>query len=154
MTDGSSSDTTLSFNTILHMITVKLSPSNYLIWRNQLIPLLAYQKLSYHILGTPPVPPKTIVSTTATPLVPNPAYAKWVEDDQRAFLIIHSSLTETAMAEIIGLATASEVWQRLERSYRHDSHERMQTLRDSLRRLKKGNSSVSEYSSKFRSFCD
>lgn len=136
------------------MITVKLSPTNYLIWRNQILPILAYQKLSGHITGDTPAPTKTLTAEGTSAPTPNPAYTKWLEDDQKAFLILQSSLTEAAMAETLGVDTAAQVWRNLERAYRHDSHDRMHTLKDNLRRLKKGTSPVSDYSSKFRSFCD
>lgn len=51
----------------------------------------------------------------------HPDYAKWLEADQRAFLILYSSLSEKAMTEIPGLITTHEVWQDLEVAYRHDS---------------------------------
>ena len=74
------SESSLPLATILHMITLKLSPTNYLLWRNQLLTLLTYQKLSGHVLGTTLAPTKTLHTEGAT--VPNPAYEKWLEDDQ------------------------------------------------------------------------
>lgn len=48
----------LSFNTLIHMITIKLSSSNYLLWKSQLFPLLKSQDLLGHADGTflPPPP--------------------------------------------------------------------------------------------------
>jgi len=40
MTDSSSSCPTLLLNTMVHMLTIKLTSFNYLLWRNQVIPLL------------------------------------------------------------------------------------------------------------------
>ena len=34
------SSTVLPFNTMIHMVTIKLSSSNYLLWKSQLLPLL------------------------------------------------------------------------------------------------------------------
>lgn len=81
----SSSDSSLSLNTILRMITVKLSSTNYLLWRNQLLTLLAYQKLSGHINCTVAAPSKTTAPNAADSSSPNPAYTSWLEDDQKAF---------------------------------------------------------------------
>lgn len=58
------------------------------------------------------------------------------------------------MAEALGFKSAREVWCALEAAYSHDSVERMHTLRDSLRHLQKGNSSVADYNRKFKSICD
>lgn len=86
--------------------------------------------------------------------MPNTAYATWLAADQRASLIIQSSLSEEAMAETIGMTSSRDLWQALEATYSHDSVERMQTLCDSLRQLKKGNTSVIEYGRKFKLICD
>ncbi|KAJ0614260.1 putative RNA-directed DNA polymerase [Helianthus annuus] len=58
------------------------------------------------------------------------------------------------MAETIGHTTARQVWQALQTAYSHHSVERMHTLRDSLRQLTRGASTVSEFGRKFKSLCD
>ncbi|KAM0048068.1 putative RNA-directed DNA polymerase [Helianthus debilis subsp. tardiflorus] len=55
------------------------------------------------------------------------------------------------MTEILGLTTAAQIWMALARAYRPNSIERVHTLKDSLRQLQKGNSSVAEYGKKFKS---
>ena len=95
MAGDSSLDTTdspLPLATILHMLTIKLSSTNYLLWRNQVLPLLAYQKLTGYIDGSIPAPSKTIVTgpSTAPTTAPNPAYTAWVAADQRALIVIQS----------------------------------------------------------------
>ncbi|KAJ9555163.1 hypothetical protein OSB04_009777 [Centaurea solstitialis] len=139
-------------STLLHMLTIKLSSTNYLLWKKQILPLLAYQKLSGHIDGSIAKPPSTITTNDATN--PNPAYATWLDSDQRALILIQSSVSEEAMSEVLGLDDARSVWRALEAAYSHDSVERMQTLRDSLRTLQKGNSSVVDYGRKFKTICD
>lgn len=151
---SSSSDSPLSLATILHMITVKLSPTNYLLWRNQIQNLLAYQKLSGHIDGSLSAPPPTKAPDAAGVSAPNPDYVAWLEADQKSFLIIQASLAEVAMAETLGLTTAHDVWNSLQRAYRQDSQEMMQTLKDTLRQLQKGSSTVSEFGAKFKGLCD
>lgn len=69
------------------------------------------------------------VTPTATSEVPlpvpilNPNFVKWQERDQKAILIIQSSLTEEAIAEVLGLSTTMDVWTALEKAYHHDSIE-------------------------------
>ena len=50
--DLSFSPVTLSLNTMVHMLTIKLTSSNYLLWRNQFVPLLASQELFGYLDGT------------------------------------------------------------------------------------------------------
>ncbi|GKA27963.1 zinc finger, CCHC-type containing LTR copia-type gag-polypeptide [Tanacetum coccineum] len=45
---------------------------------------------------------------------PNPDLLSWTEDDQRAVILLQSSLTEEAAAEVLGLTTAHQIWLSLE----------------------------------------
>ncbi|GJS31126.1 ribonuclease H-like domain-containing protein [Tanacetum coccineum] len=47
---------------VLHTITIKLSSTNYLIWKNKMMPLLAYQKLTCYVDGFIPMSSSTIAS--------------------------------------------------------------------------------------------
>ncbi|KAF5821146.1 putative RNA-directed DNA polymerase [Helianthus annuus] len=153
MTSPSTSDqTTTPLHTLLHLITIKLSSTNYLLWKNQVHPVLSYLNLVSHIDGTSQAPPESITNDGKTE--PNPKFQTWKEADQRVLLLLHSTLTEEAMAEAIGHTSAHQVWRALEHAYSHHSTERMHTLRDSLRQLQKGNSSVSDYGRKFKLLCD
>lgn len=58
------------------------------------------------------------------------------------------------MAEVIGVTSSRDLWTTLERVYSNQSSERTQNLRDSLRQLKKGTSTVSDFAKKFKSLCD
>ncbi|KAJ0536278.1 putative RNA-directed DNA polymerase [Helianthus annuus] len=146
------SDATLPMATLLHMLTIKLSSTNYLVWRYQVFPLLSHQKLAGYVDGTIQAPEKNIITDGAE--VPNPDYSSWLEVDQRVLLLLQSSLTEEAIAEAIGHTTARSLWMALESAYSNASVERTQTLRDSLRQLRKGTSSVADFGKKFKSLCD
>ncbi|PWA44678.1 zinc finger, CCHC-type, Gag-polypeptide of LTR copia-type [Artemisia annua] len=126
--DANTTDSSLPLATILHILTIKPSYSNYLLWRNQ-----------------------TTASNTTSP---NPAYVTWQEAYQRALILLQSSLSEEEMTEALGFKTAREVWCSLEAAYSHDSVEPTHTLRDSIRHLQKGDSSVADYGRKLKSICD
>ena len=49
--------TLLPFNTMIHMVIIKLSSSNYLLWKSQLLPFLKSQGLLVHMDGTLVPPP-------------------------------------------------------------------------------------------------
>ncbi|GKB95459.1 putative RNA-directed DNA polymerase [Tanacetum coccineum] len=117
-------ETTLPLATILHLLTIKLSSSNFLLWRNQMLPLLSSQNLLGYV------------------------------DDSMKPPTISIPYADEAMAEVLGLQTARDVWLALEAAYSHDSVERMHTLKDSLRALTKGNSTVAEFGRKFKAICD
>ncbi|XP_071739061.1 uncharacterized protein [Rutidosis leptorrhynchoides] len=113
---------------------------------------MEYQNLTGYVNGTIPWLSPTI--TSGDTVTSNPAYLSWVATDQRALILIQSSLLKEAMAETLGQNTSDAVWTTLERAYRHASVERVHTLRDSVQNLKKGSSSVVEFSKKFKGTCD
>ncbi|KAI3506048.1 hypothetical protein L1887_28402 [Cichorium endivia] len=98
---SSSQDSILPLNTVLHLITHRLTSSNYLLWNNQLLPLLAYQNLLDNVDGSADAPPSEIVSDGKP--APNPAYSAWLSADQRAVILLQASLSEEASSEIAGL---------------------------------------------------
>lgn len=149
---AASSDSIIPMNTIMHLITNRLTSSNYLLWKNQLLHLLASQNLLTHIDGTTGAPPTEVITDGKSS--PNPAYLTWLSNDQRAVILLHASLTEEAFSEIVGLSTARQIWVALEAAYSNSSVERIQNLRDQLRQLLKGNSTVAEFGRKFKSICD
>ncbi|KAM0064815.1 putative RNA-directed DNA polymerase [Helianthus debilis subsp. tardiflorus] len=142
----------ISLHSLCNLITIKLSSTNYLPWRHQILPVFSYLKLTGHIDGTL-VPPPESISDHNKP-IPNPKFAEWKSVDQKVVLLLHSSLTEEATSETIGHSTASQIWTALEHAYSSHCIERMHTLRVSLRQLQKGSSLVSEYGRKFKALCD
>lgn len=134
-------------NTLLHMITIKLSPSNYLLWKNQMLSLLAYQNLLPHNDGSAVAPSPEVLTDGKSS--PNTLYTTWKIDDQRAVIILHASLSEEAVAEIVGLPSARLIWLALETAYNNSSVERIQNLRDQLRQSVKVVSTVVEFARKF-----
>ncbi|KAL6344748.1 hypothetical protein AAG906_002654 [Vitis piasezkii] len=99
------SSTILPFNTMIHMVTIKLSSSNYLLWKSQLLPLLESQELLGHVDGTLAPPPQFASANSQTP---NIKHLAWKKTNQRILSLLPSSLTEEAMAEVMGLSTSCE----------------------------------------------
>lgn len=149
---SSSNESNLSMSTLLHLVTHRLNSTNYLLWRNQIRPVLAYQNLLNHVEFLPEIThPEITVNDKKSP---NPDYVTWVQNDQRAVIIIQASLSEEASAEVVGLSTAKQIWDSLESAYSGASIERVQNLRDKLRLLTKGSSSVTEFGRSFKNVCD
>lgn len=84
---------------LLHLLTIKLSPTNCLLWKNQVFPILSYQNLVGYIDGTLPSLPETATIDGKT--VPYPDYITWKEADQKFFLLLRLSLTKEALAEVM-----------------------------------------------------
>ncbi|KAJ0495996.1 hypothetical protein HanIR_Chr12g0615181 [Helianthus annuus] len=144
--------TSTPLHSLVHLINIKLISTNYLTWEKQVIPVLSYLKLLGHVTGDTPSPSETILTDNKT--VVNPDFLKWQLADQKVLLLLNSTLTQEAMAETIGHTTAKAVWKALADSYSHSSIERIHILKDSLRTLQKGSSSVSEFGRKFKALAN
>ncbi|KAL9380568.1 hypothetical protein Peur_026225 [Populus x canadensis] len=74
-----SSSLSISLAALTNNFFTHLNANNYLLWRNQITPLLICNDLYGHIDGTNPPPSKTIlIDGTASP---NPEYARWFKID-------------------------------------------------------------------------
>ena len=91
---------------MIHMVTIKLSSSNYLLWKSQLLLLLESQGLLGYVDGSLEPPPPFEPPTSQTP---NTKHLAWKATDQRLLSLLLSSLTKEGMVEVVGLSTSREV---------------------------------------------
>ena len=143
--------TLLPFNTMIHMVTIKLSSYNYLLWKSQLLPFLESQGLLGQVDGTL-VPPPLVDSPTSQ--TPSNKHLAWKAADQRLLSLFLSSFTEEAMAEAVGLSTSYEVWIALENTFSHCSKAREIRLKDDLQLMKRSTYPVTAYARAFKALCD
>jgi len=153
MADSSSSYPSLPLNTMVHMLTIKLTSSNYLLWRNQFVPLLTSQELFGYLDGSI-VAPCAVITDSSGVTKPNPAHNSWLHTDQMLLSLLLSSLTEESMSEVLGLRHSQKAWQALEVSFSHRSKTRELQLKDELQLMQRGSQSVAEFSRIFKGLCD
>ena len=137
--------TTLTFNTMVHMVTIKLSSTNFLLWHNQVVPLLQCQKFYGYVDGS------TLMPSATTDPVTNDL---WKQNDQLIMRLLLSSLIEEALSVVIRLTISKDVWTTLETAFNHESKVRELQIKDELNLMKHGSCSVSKYSQAFKSHCD
>lgn len=102
-------------NNLLHMIPIKLGSRNYLLRHNKMIPLLSYKKLMDQVNGALVALAATI--TVDDKQVPNLAYYTWIDLDQKAIILLNSSLTEDVDVEVLSLTLSREIRVALEAAY-------------------------------------
>lgn len=71
--------TLLSFNTMIHMVAIKLSSTNYLLWKSQLLSHLESQELLGYIDGTLESSPQFDLATSQTH---NPKHLAWKTNEK------------------------------------------------------------------------
>lgn len=78
-----STNSTPSITSTQLNFSIKLTSSNYLAWKTQIIPLLNSQDLMGDIDGTKPPPPQTILDNSNPPApIVNFQYQTWFKKDQ------------------------------------------------------------------------
>lgn len=91
-----------TLTTLPHLVTVKLTHENYLLWCAQLQPYLQGQCLFGYINGSKAQPP-SFLSDNVTP---NPKFISWHQQDQLILSAIISSLSEPLIIQVIGHPTS------------------------------------------------
>ena len=119
--------TSLSLN-VGNFITLKLSPTNYPLWREQALVLAESQELLGHLTNEDVVPPQyTILDSSNTLTVETSAlriteaYIAWrrVERLLRGWII--GTLSEETLGLVVGLDTTNAIWEALKNAYTEDS---------------------------------
>nr|CAD1820632.1 unnamed protein product [Ananas comosus var. bracteatus]CAD1838934.1 unnamed protein product [Ananas comosus var. bracteatus] len=122
-----------------HQLTIKLTSSNYLLWKTQITPFLCGHQLIHHIDGSTPPPPKEINNAA------NPAYKDWYIKDQIVLSWILSSISESVLSQVVGATTAYAAWSRLQTTYASGSRAQVRTLKNALHALSRDNDSIATY---------
>lgn len=94
-------------------ITYKLTSTNYLLWKAQVIPILRGVQLHGYLDGTTYVlAAKIIVGTNAeAKTTDNPDYQNWVVQDQTILRGLLSSMTEDVLSQLTCCTdTSKQVW--------------------------------------------
>ncbi|KAF3781803.1 hypothetical protein EJ110_NYTH35915 [Nymphaea thermarum] len=112
---------------------------------SQFLPLLYSSDLLGFTDGSKPCPNQYITSNDGKSQSINPEYVLWMKQDQLLLSSIISSLSETVLAQALGLKTSYEVWNALKRSYAAHSRSRIMQLKEQLQGLRKSNLTMDDY---------
>lgn len=152
-TDGSSSTSTPnsllispsvspSFSGAHHFLSIKLTTTNYLYWKTQLVPFLNGQHLLGFVDGTKPCPSA------------NPDRQTWIDQDQMLMSLLIASLSEDVISLIIDAKTSREIWTILEASLALPSNTRILQLHLQIQNLKQDDKPVSAFLRKAKAISD
>lgn len=137
---SSVSTTTIPTINIQHLIAVKLDRHNYLLWRTQIMPIRKGYELEGYVDGSLIYPPRLLSSDKGDGSTINPTYLHQV-----LLGWILSSLSESELAQVVGLSTTREVLVALEKQYASHSCARLMQLRRDFQIMRKGNLSMTDY---------
>lgn len=132
-------------------LSLKLTRENFLLWKTQLIPILAAYELMDLLEQDPPA---ISFLDKERRVCPNPAYKAWFKNDKIVLSIITSSLSESIMSIVVGKETAKAAWDAINRNFTGRSRSRVMELQTNLHNLRKGTMSVETYVQSIRTLGD
>ncbi|KAG7656784.1 Retrotransposon Copia-like N-terminal [Arabidopsis suecica] len=137
-------------------VTLKLTDSNYLLWKTQFESLLSSQKLIGFVNGTVNAPSLTrlVVNGEVTCEEPNPLYEAWFCTDQLIRSWLFGTLSEEVLGHVHNLSTSRQIWVSLAENFNKSSVAREFSLRRSLQLLSKKEKPFSVYYREFKTICD
>jgi hypothetical protein len=155
---ASNSVPTISIPNISHLVSVKLSDTNYLVWESQVKPFLLGQNLWHFIDGSHPCPSPILFpsdkSESSTSSSTNPNYVSWFQTDQSLISILRATLSESVLSQVIGFSTSKDIWDCLKQNFSQQSLANSAQLKFRLFSITKGSKSISEYLAQAKSLAD
>ncbi|KAA8532888.1 hypothetical protein F0562_032995 [Nyssa sinensis] len=140
---------------ICNLITVRLDSTNYVCWKFQFTSILKAHSLIEFVDGSLDCPEMFLRNEKGELTAEiNPNHKSWIAQDQALITLINITLSPTALAHIIGLNSAREVWLALERRFSSSSRANILQLKTELQSISKGNNSIDSYIQKIKEIRD
>ncbi|CAA7042354.1 unnamed protein product [Microthlaspi erraticum] len=141
---------------VLSSVTLKLSDSNYLLWKTQFESLLSSQKLVGSVNSTIAAPPstQTVVVGGVPTVEPNPLFDAWFCTDQLVRSWLFGTLSEEVLGVVHNLSTSREIWLSLAEHFNQSSLAHQFALKRQLRFLTKKGKTLTAYCRELKNICD
>jgi hypothetical protein len=136
-------------------VTIRLTKTNFLLWRAQLLPHLCGAQLLGFLDGSNPAPPQQIASSIDpnARAIPNPAYDRWFNQDQQILSGLLSLMTEDVLGDVMTATSSKEAWDILNNMFSSASRARIVQIRMDLATIKKRDLSATDYFSQDQELC-
>lgn len=134
---SSSSLPSPSLPAFTNFITIKLTHTNFIIWKTQVTPYLVCQDLFGFVDGTNPYHYSDSSQQTQE-------QRDWVTRDHLAMAVLNSSFTEPVLAQVTNCRTSREIWNILTDIFVAKSSVNVVQTRLQLVSIRKGNDSITD----------
>lgn len=142
---------------VIHSVTVKLTESNYILWKRQFEAFLSAQNMLGFVTGSTPQPVQTLdipnINGTTTP-VPNPDHPLWFQTDQVIQSWLLGSFSEEIQSVVLQCTTSQQIWMTLANHFNRASSSRLFELQRKLQTISKGEKPMQDYLREIKSICD
>jgi len=157
MSTASVASTAASIISLSHthqVISLKLTNTNYLYWRMQMLPYLLGQGVFGFVDGSNTCPSTHVLAHDGISLQVNPLFQNWKQQDQLILSALLSSLSMEVLHLIVGCQSSCSAWGTLERALASTSNSRIMQLHGSLQDLRQGDESVTQFMQKAKALFD
>ncbi|GKV50770.1 hypothetical protein SLEP1_g57465 [Rubroshorea leprosula] len=132
------------------LVSVKLSSSNFLLWKSQIFPLIRSAQLLQHLEEEAPATTITKDGKEES----NPDYDIWLNNDGLLTSWLLGTMNEEALSLVVSCDTAFQIWKCLKEHYLASTKEQELHLKGQLA-IKRGDSeSLEDFIRKFKGVCD
>ncbi|GKV27558.1 hypothetical protein SLEP1_g36720 [Rubroshorea leprosula] len=139
-----------SFHQMASLVSVKLSNTNFLLWKSQVFPLIRSAQLLHHLEKEAPAMNLTEDGNKES----NPDYEIWLNNDGLLMSWLLGTMNEEALSLVVGCDTANQIWRCLEEHYLVSSKEQELYLKGQLVTKREDNESLEDFIRKFKGVCD
>jgi len=146
---------------LLPVVSEKLTRGNYNMWHATVSSALKGARLAGYIQSTAAPPSSFLTDASASPAdgktvdpQPNPAYEKWVAEDQIVLSYLFNSLSREVFGQVATATAAAELWAAIQDLHASQSRARVMSTRMALTTASKGTSSVAEFFVKMKGLAD
>ena len=152
--DASATANIISLSHTHQVISLKLTTTNYLYWRMQMLPFLLGQGVFGFVDGSTICPPSHVFAADGVSLQINPLFLRWKQQDQLILSALLSSLSMEVLHLIVGCQSSCSAWSTLEQALASTSNSRIMQLHGSLQELRQGDESVTLFMQKAKVLFD
>lgn len=126
---------------IHHLVTLKHTETNHLLWKAQFKQILKRCDLTGFIDGTKQKPARTLPNSDDI----NPYFTAYESQDSLIVGWLNSTLIPEVLCNVARIETANEIWDKLESEYAPKMFAHQMSLKKQLHSLSKGNKSLKTY---------
>ncbi|KAK6145398.1 hypothetical protein DH2020_022218 [Rehmannia glutinosa] len=141
-----------SFHQCSSLISIKLSTTNFLVWKSQILPLIQSLGIEHHITNLQK--PADEITDSDGKKTKNPKLDIWINNDGLLMSWLLSNMKEEVLNMIFGGDTTYSIWRSLQEHLLPNTEENEAQLKNSLYALSKGMLSLEEYTRKFKEIRD
>lgn len=134
------------YSSISSLMPIRLDSTNFTIWKSLMTTIFRAHNLLGYVDGSIKSPEKFIRNDAGEPTAAiSPSYETWMAHDAGVMVLIHATLSNSALSHIIGCDTARDLWLKLEEDFLTLLNFHITKYRSDLQTSTKGTDSIHAY---------